>query len=106
MAKIKVNMTTLQEKVATLQQSFQALEDATRKASLAGAKAVRAAGGPGTGAGAAVNETIRSVSDAQLKEARRQLDEMIADLNKAATEYSDKNANLISTIKAIGASSN
>jgi prefoldin subunit 5 len=100
---IKVNMSELQQKVATLRQSFTELEEATKAAQRAGLAAISAGGGLGTGVGAAINEAINEISMDQLKQAREELEQMITNLNTASNEYSKKNDELIASIKAIAA---
>lgn len=101
--RIKVNMTELASKVATLKQSFEELEAATTLAKQAGIGAVAAAGGPSTGVGAAIQSAIADISDDQLKTAREQLDLMIDQLSKIQTHYSDMNSQLLESIKKIAA---
>lgn len=102
---IKVNFTAIQEKVATLNSSFAELEAAITKATTAGSQAVAAGGGESTGVGAAIKAAIVDVSTSQLNSAKSQLELMISNLSTAASQYADKNADLIASINAIAAGS-
>lgn len=94
----KFSGAAIAQRLAEIRTKYEALEAAVSACADAGAKAV-AAGGPG--AGGAIQTAIVDVTSNDLAAVRSQLEAMEAQFSQVQTQYANKNAELIASIKAI-----